>query len=376
MRWTGLFILLTVFVAFTCQAAILNVPDQYKEIQQAIDAAADGDTVLVAPGTYNVNEKTIPQKKIEQVADIIEIEEKPGLLIINKEIILASHFIVSGDTSFIASTVISGGGFIKEGKGWKGGTGITVGGSKTVTITGLTIRDANDGIYPTCRINLTHCHIFNTHDGVDFESGSGGYVAYNVIERNTDDALDFDEDLDIVCEYNILRANDDDGIEIRLQAWSGHTLYSTIRNNVISGNAEDGIQFIGYNVPTNRVFEIHDNLFAGNEIAAIACMNDSNTIEDKRGAQLTEKIIVKNNIMLDNEYGIIGGGNMIIKENMIANCTGVPLMNIQGKSKICETMLWNNAKKTVNCNITDKSILNMHPHPEGRPYLNPKWPRK
>jgi serine protease len=36
----------------SAQAATLNVPAQYAGIQQAIDASADGDTVLIAPGTY------------------------------------------------------------------------------------------------------------------------------------------------------------------------------------------------------------------------------------------------------------------------------------------------------------------------------------
>ena len=33
-------------------ATILNVPDEYTTIQEAIDAAVDTDTVLVDQGTY------------------------------------------------------------------------------------------------------------------------------------------------------------------------------------------------------------------------------------------------------------------------------------------------------------------------------------
>jgi predicted outer membrane repeat protein len=64
---------------------IINIPADYPTIQQGIDASVDGDTVLVLPGTYveNINFN-------------------------GHNIVLGSHFLTTGDTSFISQTVIDG----------------------------------------------------------------------------------------------------------------------------------------------------------------------------------------------------------------------------------------------------------------------------
>jgi pectin methylesterase-like acyl-CoA thioesterase len=41
------------FMVHQARAATIIVPDNYKTIQQAVNAAVDGDTVLVRAGTYD-----------------------------------------------------------------------------------------------------------------------------------------------------------------------------------------------------------------------------------------------------------------------------------------------------------------------------------
>jgi hypothetical protein len=64
---------------------IIHVPDDQPTIQAGIDAAADGDTVLVSQGTYTEN-----------------------INFHGKGILVASHYILDLDSDFIDSTVIDG----------------------------------------------------------------------------------------------------------------------------------------------------------------------------------------------------------------------------------------------------------------------------
>jgi Secretion system C-terminal sorting domain len=78
-------ILLTTLNFLIAQSNTINIPADFSSIQQGINHAFNGDTVLVAPGNYyeNINFK-------------------------GKNIVLTSYLILSQDTSFIKSTIING----------------------------------------------------------------------------------------------------------------------------------------------------------------------------------------------------------------------------------------------------------------------------
>ena len=78
--------MMIMFSAVIYAREVINVPADYATIQAAIDAAADGDEIIVSPGIYYEN-----------------------ISIINKTIIIASLFYTTQDTSYISQAVIDGG---------------------------------------------------------------------------------------------------------------------------------------------------------------------------------------------------------------------------------------------------------------------------
>ena len=307
-------------------STFLSVPGDFSTIQAAHDAATSGDTIMVEPGTH------------------------AGQVIITKAITLASRFLTTGDTSYIASTIIDGAGgeFVIE---------LPAGAEDGTVIKGLTIQNANDGITPFARFDLLNSRVWNTGDGVDYDAGSGGLLQYNTLEQNSDDGIDLDRDVDVVIADNIIRDNGGDGIETRLQGYAGPTLNITITRNRISGNDGDGIQLIDYGDLTDRRFEISYNYIYDNAGAGLGMMDSSTSTEDFRATSILETIFVFNNTFAFNNHGLSGGDSTIVLNNIFVGHPVIAVKNVDGGSELAFNLFFNNGTDNSGSNVDVASSI-------------------
>ncbi len=73
MRCSAIFAFLLVLTSSSFAAITIHVPADQSTIQAGINAAANGDTVLVAPGTYN------EQFNFNGKSIVVRSEDGPGV---------------------------------------------------------------------------------------------------------------------------------------------------------------------------------------------------------------------------------------------------------------------------------------------------------
>ncbi|MBX3435327.1 MAG: right-handed parallel beta-helix repeat-containing protein [Pirellulales bacterium] len=275
-------------------AAERKVPADHRTIQEAIDAAADGDEIVVARGVY--------------------IE---GLVIAGKSVILRSAYAATRDPDDRRLTVIDGGIYGSDELVRRDAAIVVAADAGPATrIEGFTIRNADDGISCHARIAIVGNRFVNNVDAIDYENG-GGSCRGNLFIGNQDDAIDVDYATSVEAVGNVIRDSVDDGIEIRLHDYRGPELHVIVRDNVIVGSGEDGIQIIGYPGLSDRRVVIERNLIVQSVAAGIGVMSEGITLEDLRAAAVEEPLTIVNNTIVANRVGIACGGGAVVANNAI-----------------------------------------------------------
>jgi hypothetical protein len=141
-----------------------NVPDDFEAVQMAIMSSSQGDTVLVAPGTYLEN-----------------------IIFNGREILVGSWYVTTGDTSYVELTKLGGGGLDPV-------VSFIHGEGRAAQLVGLTLYGghANDGGGVFCsessptlrRLHIRDCEADYAGGGI-FAEGGDPLVSECVIQNNS-----------------------------------------------------------------------------------------------------------------------------------------------------------------------------------------------
>jgi hypothetical protein len=302
----------------------IRVPEDFATIQAAVDAAGNGDTILVRPGTYDGD-----------------------LVISGKSITLSSYYLAAGDPGLVDQTIIKG-----------GSPSIYVDDSApNTTISGFHFVGGEKSVQFFAQGGQVLDSFFDHPggDAISFE-GVGGVARGNLCIGAGDDAVDVDAaSANVLIESNIFRLSGDDGIEIRNQNYHGPLVTLTVKNNTITGSEEDGIQLIDYPEKSDRAFIIQGNLVQQNADVGLGIMDNGETREDFRGASMPERVEVSNNTFDGNRYGITGGDNLIATNNTISHSSVAGLKNVDGESSVTHTDFIDNKVDFINSNVVTSS---------------------
>ncbi|HJS59689.1 MAG TPA: DNRLRE domain-containing protein [Vicinamibacteria bacterium] len=307
------------------EATVRRVPQDHATVQAAINAAQNGDTVLISRGTYT-----------------------GGLTIAGKTITLASNYINTNDPNDITLTIIDGGNPILTIQ-------TTVGAA--TTIRGLTFRNGGHQLVNRARrVNILNNRFINGNDQVSFE-GAGGLVRDCFFDNAGDDGVDIDQASDPIVENNTILNSRNDGIEMRLHSYTGALLTTIMRGNFISGAREDGIQLIDYPGLSSRLIRIERNVIVNSAMVGLGCMPDGISNENFGGAPLQEEVQVINNTFSGNLYGLTGGDKMLVMNNIFANSPQVGVKRVPAPSLVTYNDFWNNGTEHAGSNVNINTSL-------------------
>ena len=247
-----------------CYGKDWQVPRDHATIGEAILAASDGDTISIAPGTYREEIKLDRQLSlIGAGADQCTIQAP------TKDSVVIEVF---ADSTLTGVTVRDG------------DKGIYVGPGTTLTLEDCHIRDnATDGIHFEDDFNtvlkMRGCVVSGNKDGIDLESNQG-WIINSRFENNLDDGLDLDGDAGVMVYGCQFLNNADDGVEVRI-AVRTHAIFV---NCSFEGNGEDGLEIINSpnpHIEKYNILSVQNCSFDGNKRYGVGFV--SNNPEEHTG---------------------------------------------------------------------------------------------
>lgn len=263
------------------QAQIIHVPGDYPTIRQGIEAASNGDTVLVSDGIY-----------YEQINFLGK-----------KPLMVASRFLTDGDTSHIANTIIDGS--LAPDPDSASVVYFTSGEDTTSVLCGFTIRNGKGTYTPDNELDR--------QGGGIWISGAGAKIIHNRITHN------------VLDDTPIVSGNSTSGAGIGSK-WEENALHwIVIGNNTIDSNTCISKYEYAYGggIATSYNSRIYNNVISRNTCSGLqASTGQGGGIGVARDNAWSTPIvtILDHNIIIHNKTQA---------QNNFANSAGLFFQNVQ-----------------------------------------------
>ncbi|ASJ10001.1 hypothetical protein A3L12_01145 [Thermococcus sp. P6] len=290
-------------LVLTIPMRVFYVPDDYTTIQEAINNARPGDTIIVRDGTYNEN--VIVNKSIT-----LKSENGPANCIINGTG-SGSVVTITADNVTIQGFTITG-----SGSGWGNG-GVWVESSGN-TISSNVITNNGNGIYldSSSNNNITSNNITsNSGNGVYLDSSSHNNITFNNITSNNWAGIWLRGSSNTTITSNNITSNGERGIFLY------YSSYNIVTNNTMTN---DGIVIEGYKIEHWNTHVIENNTVNGKPVYYFKNRVGGNVPEDAGQVILanTTGMLIENLNISNTDVGIelgFSSNNTIKNSNITSN---------------------------------------------------------
>ena len=297
------------------------VPDDYPSIQEAVDHAIDGNTILVKAGVYYEN--VLVYKSVNIIGENKFTTFVDGMGSGHIFTVTADNVLISGFT--IRNTDMGSAGIKIE--------------SNQVTIRDNIIKDCGDGIYLSFSqySTIENNTLMDNNFGVYVDSSSTSKITNNKIELNNDGIAIWMSNR-VTVENNWIKNNNYTGI---LLLWSND---DKIDGNIIEENGDIGIQ----------MFSSCGNVIEWNNI--------KNNSHDGISLHKSGNNSIANNIIAGNFYGVslrfYSSYSTITKNNIINNNDNGIRLDTSSGNTITKNNISNNGGNGIDLYYSSNNITN------------------
>jgi parallel beta-helix repeat protein len=236
-------------VSFDVTSGMIKVPDNFPTIQEAIDYADEGDTILVKNGTYHEN--VVVNKRVSLVGDYLTT----GFPVIDG----------SGDwsqpVSVIANNVTVEGFEIRDCRKEYGYAGVTLRNVSFCDICYNLLTDNFDGVYAeNSSRNRIYSNTFvnNTWNGIHlkYQSSSNEILSNRIISNNNGISIEVDSESNCIVK-NLIMVNEYDGIDVnsKQNVIVGNTIADCFTGLFIGAEA-DNLNVVYHNNFVNNTYQV------------------------------------------------------------------------------------------------------------------------